>query len=177
MNERRDIAGRADLEVLLRRFYSAAFADPAIGPFFTRIAGTDLEAHLPRIADFWERALFRTADYRRNAFAPHAALHSVRPMTGEDFGRWVQLWRATVDGLHQGPLAERAKAQGESIALTLHRRLAGADDPLALDERRPGFVPLAALELRSFAVCPRTPADLWFSGRIGDPRKNLTGER
>ncbi len=52
--------------------------------------------------------MFRTAAYGRNAFAPHAALHLTRPMTAADFGRWVQLWRATVDGLHRGPYAERA---------------------------------------------------------------------
>ncbi|MFD9078716.1 group III truncated hemoglobin [Streptomyces erythrochromogenes] len=135
-----DISGRADLDVVLRRFYTAAFADPRIGPYFTRIAGTDLDVHLPRITDFWERALFRTAPYRRNAFAPHAA----------DFGRWVQLWHATIDGLHSGPNAERAKAQGERIALTLHRRLAGPDADLR-GEGTTGFVPLAALELRSAA--------------------------
>ncbi|MFI8106698.1 group III truncated hemoglobin [Streptomyces sp. NPDC086023] len=149
-HHRADIAGRADLERLLRRFYTAAFADPRIGTFFTEIAGTDLGVHLPRITDFWERALFRTADYRRNAFAPHAALHSVRGMTAADFGRWVQLWHATVDGLHRGPNAERAKAQGERIALTLHRRLAGPGASLAGAENR-GFIPLAALELRSAA--------------------------
>ncbi|CAM5654642.1 hypothetical protein SNARM312S_03306 [Streptomyces narbonensis] len=113
----RDISDRDDLDVILRRFYTAAFADPLIGPFFTEIAGTDLEVHLPRITDFWERALFRTADYGRDAFAPHAALHSARPLTAAHFGRWTQLWRATVDGLHQGPRAERAKAQGERIAV------------------------------------------------------------
>ncbi|MGW6689852.1 group III truncated hemoglobin [Streptomyces sp. NPDC054961] len=145
---RADLSGRADLDVVLRRFYTAAFADPGIGPFFTEIAGTDLDVHLPRITDFWERALFRTADYRRNAFAPHAALHSAREMTAEDFGRWVQLWRATIDGLHAGPNAERAKAMGERIALTLHKRLNGVEvsgeggDGL-------GFVPLAALRLHS----------------------------
>ncbi|WP_412078056.1 group III truncated hemoglobin [Streptomyces xanthophaeus] len=144
-----DIRGRADLDVVLRRFYTAAFADRRIGPFFTEIAGTDLEVHLPRITDFWERALFRSADYGRDAFAPHAALHSARAMTGADFGRWLQLWNATIDGLHRGPNAERAKAQGERIALALHRRLAGAG-PLH-GEGRVGFVPLAALELRSVA--------------------------
>ncbi|MER7760282.1 group III truncated hemoglobin [Streptomyces sp. NPDC097619] len=144
-----DVRDRADLDLLLRRFYGAAFADPRIGPFFTEIAGTDLAVHLPRITDFWERALFRSAEYRRNAFAPHAALHSVRPLTAADAGRWVQLWRAAVDGLHSGPNAERAKAVGERIALTLHKRLAGADAPLT--GTGPGFVPLAALELRSAA--------------------------
>uniref|UniRef100_A0AAU2JLW8 Group III truncated hemoglobin n=1 Tax=Streptomyces sp. NBC_00049 TaxID=2903617 RepID=A0AAU2JLW8_9ACTN len=145
-----DLTGRADLDVVLRRFYTAAFADARIGPFFTEIAGTDLEVHLPRITDFWERSLFRSADYRRNAFAPHAALNSARAMTAADFGRWVQLWRATIDGLHGGPNAERAKAQGERIALTLHKRLAGPEASLEGTDGL-GFIPLAALELRSVA--------------------------
>ncbi|MFB6629199.1 group III truncated hemoglobin [Streptomyces sp. NPDC056362] len=149
LRETPDIRGRRDLDVLLRRFYGAAFADPLIGPFFTRIAGTDLEVHLPRIADFWERALFRTADYGRDAFAPHAALHAARPLTAAHFGRWVQLWHAAVDGLHRGPLAERAKAQGERIALAMMRRLAGPG--AATGGTGGGFVPLAALELRSVA--------------------------
>ncbi|MFG2834431.1 group III truncated hemoglobin [Streptomyces zaomyceticus] len=149
MRATRDISDRDDLDVLLRRFYTAAFADPLIGPFFTRIAGTDLEVHLPRITDFWERALLRTADYGRDAFAPHAALHATRPLTAAHFGRWVQLWQASVDGLHTGPRAERAKAQGERIALALLRRLGGP----GADTRGTGggFVPLAALELRSAA--------------------------
>ncbi|MFD8414363.1 group III truncated hemoglobin [Streptomyces sp. HUAS TT3] len=145
-----DIRGRADLEVVLRRFYTAAFADGRIGPFFTEIAGTDLDVHLPLITDFWERALFRSAAYDRDPFAPHAALHAARAMTAEDFGRWVQLWHAAVDGRHRGPVAERAKAMGERIALAMHRRLAGADAPLHR-EGGTGFVPLAALRLRSAA--------------------------
>ncbi|MGW0362705.1 group III truncated hemoglobin [Streptomyces sp. NPDC002990] len=146
---RADISGRPDLDVLLRRFYTAAFADRRIGPFFTEIAGTDLDAHLPRITDFWERSLFGGAGYRRDAFAPHAALHAARTMTAADFGRWVQLWRATIDGLYRGPNAERAKERGERIALALHGRLSGADDAPPSGEGRAGFVPLAALELRS----------------------------
>ncbi|MFJ8665438.1 group III truncated hemoglobin [Streptomyces sp. NPDC093600] len=142
----RDLGDRHDLDVLLRRFYTAAFADPLIGPYFTRIAGTDPEVHLPRIADFWERALFRTAGYDRDAFTPHAALDAARPLTAAHFGRWVQLWRAAVDGLHRGPVAERAKAQGERIALAMLHRLAGRD--AGTSGEGPGFVPLAALELR-----------------------------
>ncbi|MFF4171929.1 group III truncated hemoglobin [Streptomyces sp. NPDC001744] len=149
MRATRDISDRADLDVLLRRFYTAAFADPLIGPFFTEIAGTDLEAHLPRIGDFWERALFRTADYGRDAFAPHAAIHSARPLTAAHFGRWVQLWHASVDGLHRGPRADRAKAQGERVALALLRRLAGPD--ASTGGTGGGFVPLSALRLRTAA--------------------------
>ena len=109
-----DISGRADLDVVLRRFYTAAFADPRIGPFFTEIAGTDLDVHLPRITDFWERSLFRTAAYRRNAYAPHAALHSVRELTAADFGRWVAAVER--DDRRTAPRAERRAGQGTGRA-------------------------------------------------------------
>lgn len=142
---RADIATRADLEGLLRRFYGAAFADPLIGRFFTEIAGMDLEDHLPHITDFWERALLRSAEYHRDAFAPHGALHAREPLTAAHFGRWVQLWSATVDGLHHGPRADRAKAQGERIALALLRRTSGG----GTGGGSGGFVPLAAVLLRS----------------------------
>ncbi|MFD9127578.1 group III truncated hemoglobin [Kitasatospora sp. NPDC059571] len=140
-----DITDRADLERLLREFYAAAFADPLIGPYFTEVAGLELEAHLPHITDFWESALLRTADYRRNAFAPHQGLHRRRPLTAEHFGRWVQLWQAAVDGRHGGPVAERAKAQGERIARAMLRRTAGPDTGGGTG----GFVPLSAVLLRS----------------------------
>ena len=146
---RADIETRADLEALLRRFYRAAFADRLIGPYFTEIAGLDLETHLPHITDFWESALLRTGSYRRNAFAPHAALHERRPMTAEHFGRWVQIWTATVDGLHTGPVAERAKAQGERIAVNLLRRTSGGGTDAGTDAGPGGFVPLSAVLLRS----------------------------
>jgi hemoglobin len=141
-----DITTRADLDALLRRFYRAAFADPPIGPFFTEVAGVDLEAHLPAVTDFWESALLRSGTYRRNAFAPHRALDRVRPLTAEHFGRWVQLWHASVDGRHTGPVADRAKATGERVAVSMLRRL-GETDPGSGGDG--GFVPLAALTLRS----------------------------
>ncbi|WP_282695155.1 group III truncated hemoglobin [Streptomyces sp. CC208A] len=144
-----DIGGRDDLDVVLRRFYTAAFADPLIGPFFTEVAGTDLEVHLPRITDFWERALFRTVEYARDPFAPHAVLHAARPLAAAHFGRWVQLWQATVDGLHRGPVADRAKAMGERIAVAMLKRLGGPGaEAAAATGGTGGFVPSAALTLR-----------------------------
>jgi hemoglobin len=136
---RTDIATRDDLELLLRRFYTAAFADPLIGRHF---GGMDLEAHLPHITDFWASSLLRAAEYRRNLFAPHETL----PLTAEHYGRWVQLWAATVDGRHQGPNAERAKQQAQRIARGLIRRTTG-EDPATGGPG--GFVPVSALLLRS----------------------------
>ncbi|QKW22731.1 group III truncated hemoglobin [Kitasatospora sp. NA04385] len=140
-----DITSRTDLEQALRLFYRAAFADPLIGPHFTEIARLDLEAHLPRITDFWESALLRTASYRGNALAPHAALHAAAPLTAAHFGRWVQLWRATLDGRHAGPVTERAKAQSQRIAVAMLRRLGEEGTGGGTG----GFVPLSAVRLAS----------------------------
>jgi len=145
---RPDIANRADIERILWRFYGAAFEDPVIGAYFTEIAGTDLDTHIPRIADFWERALFRTADYRGDLLATHRDLHHARALTARHFGRWVQLWHATIDGLHTGPNADRAKAQGERVAQTMPRRLAGPDAGTDGAPGDGGFIPLATLTLR-----------------------------
>ncbi|MEU8892369.1 group III truncated hemoglobin [Streptomyces sp. NPDC048442] len=147
-----DISSRADIDALLRRFYATAFEDRLIGPYFTEIAGVELEAHLPHIGDFWESALLRTAPYRRNALAPHQRLHRARPLTAEHFGRWLQLWRAAVDGMYAGPVADHAKAQGERVARVMPKRLddAGTTAPDDTDETfGTGFVPLSAVELRS----------------------------
>ncbi|MQY10704.1 hypothetical protein SRB5_08170 [Streptomyces sp. RB5] len=145
-----DIAGRGDLDTLLHRFYGAAFADPLIGPFFTEIAGTDLDEHMPHILDFWDRALFRTPIANpRDPLAVHVRLHRHTQLTAEHFGRWVQLWHASVDGRHRGPVAERAKKQGERVALAMLRRLSGPE--ASTDGTGPGFVPLAALRLRTAA--------------------------
>jgi hemoglobin len=135
---RTDIASRDDLEQLLRGFYTVAFADPLIGRHF---GGMDLEAHLPRITDFWASSLLRSGEYRGNLFAPHSTL----PLTAEHYGRWVQLWSAAVDGRHQGPNAERAKRQAQRIALAMIRRTTD-EDPATGGPG--GFVPLSALLLR-----------------------------
>ncbi|WP_208948689.1 hypothetical protein [Streptomyces subrutilus] len=57
---------------------------------------------------------------------------------------------ASVAGLRRGPNAERAKARGERIAPALHKRLAGEGASTASADGL-GFVPLAALKLRSAA--------------------------
>ncbi|MFI1577697.1 group III truncated hemoglobin [Embleya sp. NPDC020630] len=143
---RADIETRADLETLLRRFYGAAFADPVIGPHFTEIAGTTLEEHLPRITDFWDRALLRGADYRGDPLAIHRTLHETAPLTAHHFGRWLQLWHAAVDGAHTGTRAQRAKSQAERIAQSMLRHLPTPTTPPK--HPRTGFIPLSTLHLR-----------------------------
>ena len=124
-----DIENRADCERLVRAFYGRALEDPIIGFLFTDVARLDLEAHVPRIASFWETILLGAGSYRGGAFAPHAALHAKVPLREGHFARWLVLWRATVDEHFAGPRADLAKAHAQRVAGAFHRRLHGLPEP------------------------------------------------
>lgn len=123
----RDLAGRDDVEVLLRRFYGRALYDDLLGEPFAEIRAQGLESHLPVMCDFWETVLFRTGRYRRSALRAHQHVHYRVPLSANHFLRWLTLWNSTVDQMFAGPVAEHAKIQAARIAGAMHRRLTGAD--------------------------------------------------
>jgi hemoglobin len=124
-----DIETRADCERLVRAFYSKALVDPVIGYIFTDVAKLDLEAHVPRIASFWETILLGAGTYGGGAFRPHAVVHGKSPLRKGHFERWLFLWRATVDELFAGPRADLAKSHAERVAGAFHARLHGHPSP------------------------------------------------
>src|SRR4051794_41580447 len=113
---RPDIETRADCERLVRAFYSRALVDPVIGYLFTDVAKLDLEAHVPRIASFWETILLGARSYGGGAFAPHARVHAQVRLREGHFARWLALWNETVDELFAGERAELAKAHAARVA-------------------------------------------------------------
>jgi hemoglobin len=124
-----DIETREDVERLVRAFYGRALEDEIIGFIFTDVARLDLEAHVPRIAAFWETILLGAHSYGGGAFRPHAELHQKVRLRRGHFDRWLALWRATVDELFAGPRADLAKAHAERVAAAFHARLEGYDPP------------------------------------------------
>ncbi|MGV0742293.1 group III truncated hemoglobin [Mycolicibacterium sp. XJ870] len=122
-----DLVDRADVELMLWRFYGRALNDPVLAESFTELRSKGLESHLPVMCDFWETVLFRAGLYRGNALVVHRALHAQHPLSARHFVRWLTLWNETVDDLYQGPHADRAKLQAARIAKAMHRRLAGKD--------------------------------------------------
>ena len=120
-----DIAGRDDIEALLRDFYGRAFDDALLGTVFVDIARMNLAEHLPVMCDFWQTALFRAGLYRGNALAPHHLLHEQANLTPQHFRRWLALWRATVHERYHGPKAELADLQATRIASAMSRRITG----------------------------------------------------
>ncbi|TAM72251.1 group III truncated hemoglobin [Mycobacterium sp.] len=124
-----DLATRADVEALLRRFYGRVMADDVLDEPFAELRTKGLESHIPVMADFWETALFRAGLYRGSALQAHRHVHQRVPLNSSHFVRWLTVWKDTVDEMFRGPIAERAKIQGARIAWAMHRRLTGSDTP------------------------------------------------
>ncbi|NMN99088.1 group III truncated hemoglobin [Antrihabitans stalactiti] len=124
---RSDIADRNDVEALLRAFYERALTDELLREPFTPIRATGLDAHLPVMCDFWETVLFGSRRYDGSVFRVHTRLHERHVLTAAHFLRWLSLWTDTVDELHTGPIAQRAKLQATRMAWAMNRRLTGVD--------------------------------------------------
>jgi hemoglobin len=92
---------------------------------FLDIAHLDLDAHLPVMCNIGETALFRAGLSHRDAFAVHAHLHPVSPLTAAHFRNWLELWVSTTDDLFAGQRAEPAKVQAGRITWAVSRRLLG----------------------------------------------------
>jgi hemoglobin len=140
-----DLASRADVEALLRRFYGQALHDDILAEPFDEIRTRGLEAHLPVMCDFWETVLFRAGLYRGSALQAHKRVHHRIALSANHFLRWLTLWTSTVDHMYHGPIAEHAKIQAARIAASMHRHLTDNSVP--------------ELDGRAGQPCERTSAD------------------
>ena len=119
-----DLCDRSDIDILVDDFYTRVRGDELLAPIFTDIAGVDWETHVPKIADFWETALFRTGNYRGNPLRPHLLLSLQTSMSAEKFQRWLDLFFATVDTHFCGEKAEHIKRIAEDMATVMQSRIA-----------------------------------------------------
>lgn len=152
--ERTDVADRADIEALLRRFYGRVLVDDLLAEPFSKVREvTGLDAHIPVMADFWETMLFHVRRYHGRVQDVHGRVHDRTALSSPHFIRWLTTWYDTVDGMYHGPFAERAKRQAARIAWSMHRALTGGDVPelntlvqrcteLAVSVRRPKEQPV-----------------------------------
>ena len=125
----KDLHGRADIETLVNAFYQKVRADEVIGFIFDEIAGTNWDAHLPRMYAFWETVLFRSGGYTGNPLAVHARLKPLTEMGRPQFDRWLDLFRATVDEHFSGPNAEHIKNCAADMANVIFSRINQVPDP------------------------------------------------
>ena len=119
-----DIATRADIERLMNGFYGRLLTDDAINFLFTDVAKIDLEAHLPRLVDFWQDQLLGSSNYSGNPMHVHMSLHSEHALTKLHFDTWIGHFNRTVDENFSGPKAHLAKERALSIATVIQIKIA-----------------------------------------------------
>ncbi|MDI1354349.1 MAG: group III truncated hemoglobin [bacterium] len=106
-----DITTRADIEVLIRKFYANLFEIEEMKVIFKDIV---FEAHVPHIIHFWGFVLLDEEGYRTNVFDKHLHL----PIKSHQFDIWLAVFSATVNELFVGEKADLAIQRATTLAYT-----------------------------------------------------------
>lgn len=113
---KKDIASRADVELLVNTFYDGIRVHSLLGPIFNDMAKVNWETHLPKMYSFWSSLLLGEHSFNGNPMATHIALSKNIPFTALEFSEWIELFNSTVDNLFEGEKAEEAKTRAANIA-------------------------------------------------------------
>ena len=124
-----DLNGRADIIVLVDRFYDRVRADALLGPIFDGVARVNWETHLPKLYDFWDTVMFRANTFRGNLIGAHARLIPAAAMGKELFDHWLGLFRKTVAENFDGPNAEHIVRCAEDMANVIYSKIHRVPDP------------------------------------------------
>jgi hemoglobin len=116
---KKDIENIEDIKVLVNTFYGKIKDDNLLGDIFNGIIQNRWDEHLEKMYRFWQTVLLDVHSYNGSPFLPHAKL----PVNKEHFDRWLSLFNSTVDEYFEGEKAERAKWQGERMALMFNTKI------------------------------------------------------
>lgn len=108
----KDINQRTDIEIMVDRFYEKVKEDELLGDIFKEIIQDLWPEHLEKMYRFWETILLNNHTYHGSPFMPHAKL----PIDKKHFGRWLELFVATIDENFNGKVADEAKWGAEKMA-------------------------------------------------------------
>lgn len=122
----RDLQSRREIQELVDAFYQKVRTDELLATIFDDVAGVDWESHLPRMYDFWEAVLFGRAVFKGNPLQKHIDLSMRTSLGPREFDRWLELFRETIEGLFEGPVAADALARAERIAQVMQHHIAAA---------------------------------------------------
>ncbi|BAV06126.1 hemoglobin [Filimonas lacunae] len=112
---KKDIENSADIQLLVNTFYDKVKEDPNIGFFFSEIIPVNWNTHLPRMYSFWESVLLGEASYKGNPVLKHVEINQKHPLQQAHFGKWLELWKQTIDELFEGPTALCAQKKPEQM--------------------------------------------------------------
>lgn len=126
---KKDIKNRADVAVLVHRFYDKIRADEEIGFYFNELI-PDWDSHLEKLTDFWEMNLFGGKIYKGNPLEAHNKVdeHFHDKISSNEFGIWLNLWFATLEELFEGEnveiLKRRARKMGTFLMVSIYENRA-----------------------------------------------------
>lgn len=106
------IQNREDVRLLVHAFYDKIRVDDLLGPIFNaHIADEQWPVHLNKLTDFWETNLFGVAKFKGSPTQKHINVDKNLnyKIDQTHFGRWIQLWFATINERYEGELADKAK--------------------------------------------------------------------
>ncbi|WP_162941461.1 group III truncated hemoglobin [Desertimonas flava] len=121
----RDLDTHEQIAEMVRQFYADVAQDDLLGPMFNEVARVDWSEHLPKLTDFWCRALLGMTGYQGNPFRAHLLVHAQRAFTPAHFERWLTLFHETLDLGWIGPNAQRAHDLADNVARVHSRQLLG----------------------------------------------------
>ncbi|HXI00280.1 MAG TPA: group III truncated hemoglobin [Sphingobacteriaceae bacterium] len=119
MNQKHDILGIEDIELMVDEFYLKVGKDTLLAPIFNFRLSSHWAPHLQKMYTFWNAALFGVKGYTGNPFMKHATMQ----LTANHFERWLDLFNETVDQNFSGPMALDAKARALAMADMFKNRL------------------------------------------------------
>lgn len=109
---------RANIEVLVKDFYSRVLLDKSISDFFISNLGSDMKSdlwknHIETLSDFWYKITLGEGSYRGNPFAEHLKLKGLK---AQSFKAWLFLFFLSVDSIYCEDIAFLFKEKSTMIA-------------------------------------------------------------
>lgn len=116
---KKDISNISDIRLLVDTFYDKIREDELLAGIFNSKIADRWPEHLEKMYRFWQTVLLEEHTYNGSPFLPHAKL----PVDATHFERWLSIFNATIDSLFTGALAEKAKWQGERMAIMFNSKI------------------------------------------------------
>jgi hemoglobin len=104
---------RDNIRQLVDEFYGQVREDALLGPVFLAALGTDWDAHLERLAEFWSTVVLGTRSFHGNVHGTHMQLEGIEPA---HFERWLALFGETANRLFEADAADQFLVLARRVA-------------------------------------------------------------
>ena len=119
-----DISTKADIKLIISKFYDLLLVDKKMIPFFEDILVEDqLEHHLNVIIDFWNDIIFDTITYHNNVMQKHLNKNAFVNFKKEHFTIWMSYFFEVIDNNFKGINAHKMKNRANSIATVMQLKM------------------------------------------------------